>query len=596
MMLINVFGLLYLSSNWHAIQASHIPFQVTRLIPRRFGKEQLNIQTIDGCPGEICGNFIGSIPSSLLAGADPCAAQDLADKIIDAAKTNPKITEGARKKMIEAAKTLAGAEHNVPPDSANGGKARKALHCLKPPKNSEIDGIVIKQDPAATGDEFFDPKTKKTVKAGEDPRTSPRGGGINGRKATEFTFIPEDKNSNMEKHWVSHFYILITISVEAYIQVFQSDQAFLFFYKDLSIITRSSCDKMLNCNLGGKKQAIFQKCKSLVDAVGKSKGDGVGADNWNRAWDYQQLQGSKSGMISGQIFGLLFLLSDWNFAQGSHIPLRVNRLIPRRFGKEHSVDVQIADCPGEVCGSLFGEVPGVLLAGADPCAAQDLADKIITKAKTDKNLKKNVADQLIEFGKALAGAEHNVPPDFTTNPPTPRKALHSQKLRAQWYCYQTRPGATDKFFDPKTKKTVLLGADERTRPRGGGSQTGDADKKPDGNDKKVEIAGPKGTGGGDAIAAPKIKFGGGINGRKATEFTFVTEDQTKFPHGEALATCDQLLNCKLDQKDEIFKKCKTLVEAVGKSKGDGAGADNWNSAVRLLQLNDSFFLFKWLFY
>ncbi|KAI9616722.1 hypothetical protein KEM48_005140 [Puccinia striiformis f. sp. tritici PST-130] len=341
-----------------------------------------------------------------------------------------------------------------------------------------------------------------------------------------------------------------------------------------------------------------------------------------------------SQMISGQIFGLLFLLSDWNFAQGSHIPLRVNRLIPRRFGKEHSVDVQIADCPGEVCGSLFGEVPGVLLAGADPCAAQDLADKIITKAK------KNVADQLIEFGKALAGAEHNVPPDFTTNPPTPRKALHCLKepknSELNGIVIKQDPEATDKFFDPKTKKTVLLGADERTRPRGGGSQTGDADKKPDGNDKKVEIAGPKGTGGGDAIAAPKvdagkkeksadsksvaadeelgisttdltetggfqgifidtgslgdcnnpkIKFGGGINGRKATEFTHIPDDQVHFTHGEALdlsiitrSSCDKLLNCKLDQKDEIFKKCKTLSEAIGKSKGDGTGADQWNSA------------------
>ena len=68
----------------------------------------------------------------MLAGADPCAAQDLADEIIDAAKvklhhrflctvplltnsfyydsvkTNPEIKEGAREKMIEAAKTVAG--------------------------------------------------------------------------------------------------------------------------------------------------------------------------------------------------------------------------------------------------------------------------------------------------------------------------------------------------------------------------------------------------------------------------------------------------------------------------------------------------------
>ena len=81
----------------------------------------------------------------MLAGADPCAAQDLADEIIDAAKvnlhhrfcenadrflctaplftnsfyydflkTNPEVKEGAREKMIQAAKAVAGVSRLFP--------------------------------------------------------------------------------------------------------------------------------------------------------------------------------------------------------------------------------------------------------------------------------------------------------------------------------------------------------------------------------------------------------------------------------------------------------------------------------------------------
>ncbi|KNZ59640.1 hypothetical protein VP01_168g4 [Puccinia sorghi] len=430
----HLFELLCLSGCWQLTQQISLHTNSTesaifcRLMPRRFGQEQLNLPQIDGCPGQVCGVLFGKIPASLLAGADPCAAQDLADEIIDAAKTNPEIKEGAREKMIQAAKTVAGAEHNTPPDSQNGGKARKALNCLKKPKNSELDGIVIKQDPNATGDEFFDPKTKKTVKLGEDPRTKPRsgdrggdgqgakdpksgdqdkkddnkdggkkennpdqsgqsgevtktltlevedddnkpggkddqkqgggdggkdskgnnskenskddgkenkddgkenkadgkdnkadgkenkadgkenkadgndnkkqgdggaggdngggqgfkgifidaktlkacnnpkikfGGGINARKQDEFTFIPEDQKN------------------------FAHGEAL-----DLSIITTSSCDKLLNCKLDQKKE-VFDKCKKLAEAVGKSKRDGAGADNWNLGWICHQLQSSK---------------------------------------------------------------------------------------------------------------------------------------------------------------------------------------------------------------------------------------------------------------------------------------------------------------
>ena len=54
-------------------------------------------------------------------------------------------------------------------------------------------------------------------------------------------------------------------------------------------------------------------------------------------------------------------------------------LHPRRFGQENPEVLQriAAACPGEGCGTLAGQGPGVLLAAAGECAQQDLADDII---------------------------------------------------------------------------------------------------------------------------------------------------------------------------------------------------------------------------
>lgn len=52
---------------------------------------------------------------------------------------------------------------------------------------------------------------------------------------------------------------------------------------------------------------------------------------------------------------------------------------------EHSSHVEelaaVKDCPGEICGALAGEAIATLLAGADVCAQQKMADKIIDAAK-----------------------------------------------------------------------------------------------------------------------------------------------------------------------------------------------------------------------
>ncbi len=54
-------------------------------------------------------------------------------------------------------------------------------------------------------------------------------------------------------------------------------------------------------------------------------------------------------------------------------------LYPRRFGQEHPqalTDLANA-CPGGVCATLAGQAVSTLLAAADECAQQDMADQII---------------------------------------------------------------------------------------------------------------------------------------------------------------------------------------------------------------------------
>lgn len=201
-------------------------------------------------------------------------------------------------------------------------------------------------------------------------------------------------------------------------------------------------------------------------------------------------------------------------------------------------------------------------------------------------------------------AEHNTPPDSSKNPPTPRQALYclkepkNEEIKGIVMKQDPATAGGKEFFDPKTKKTVLLGEDPRTFPRGAKEnpegtdtkttedKTGDPDKKT-GEDKpgketpatkedlslgistenegdpttknKTEGDG-NGAGGGDggetgkrstdgfkgifidpaslkACNDPQIKFGGGFNGRKKDEFTFVPVDQTHYAHGEALGMC-----------------------------------------------------------
>ncbi|CAH7686799.1 expressed protein [Phakopsora pachyrhizi] len=164
----------------------------------RFGQQNpKNLPDIgDKCPGGICGRLSGDVPKCLVALAPPCAAQDLADTFITESKTNPEITDKTTKKaMIKFAQALASAEKNTPPDYTTSPiTLRNALYCTKPPKNTELIGYYVTQDPANEPAVFFDPSTKSTVHVGP-PGTKPPGPRANLTSTTNSTFIENPNKS-----------------------------------------------------------------------------------------------------------------------------------------------------------------------------------------------------------------------------------------------------------------------------------------------------------------------------------------------------------------------------------------------------------------
>ncbi|MBW0507584.1 hypothetical protein O181_047299 [Austropuccinia psidii MF-1] len=153
------------------------------LLPRRISNSNSNppvlkqIQTLPGCPGEICGTLAGEAVTPLLAGAGECAQQNMADKIIDVAKTQLKDSQ-ISKKLIQLAIEYRQSERNTFPDYANNpAPDQNSLYCQKIPKNYELINIHQKQSPKADSNLFFDPKAKNgastTIRKGSDPRTTP---------------------------------------------------------------------------------------------------------------------------------------------------------------------------------------------------------------------------------------------------------------------------------------------------------------------------------------------------------------------------------------------------------------------------------------
>ncbi|KAI9146429.1 hypothetical protein BKA69DRAFT_1171554 [Paraphysoderma sedebokerense] len=122
------------------------------LYKRRFGNEnspqaQAVFQKIrNSCqgtqqfPGQ-CDTLAGQSISSLLAAADKCAQQDMADQMVDLAK---KLDNGKTADLIQAAQEFRALERNSNPFINPTGCT--AL-CDRAPRNSELNGIVQGQDP-----------------------------------------------------------------------------------------------------------------------------------------------------------------------------------------------------------------------------------------------------------------------------------------------------------------------------------------------------------------------------------------------------------------------------------------------------------------
>lgn len=135
-----------------------------------------DIHDLAGCPGEICGTLSGDAVQPLLAGAPECAQQDMADRMIDIAKTQ--LQDGdVGKKLIELAKIYRQTERNTFPDYSSASTPdTNSLFCQKEPKNPELSGLTQAQSKTADPNLFFDPKVSgKSVRKGSDARTIPFG-------------------------------------------------------------------------------------------------------------------------------------------------------------------------------------------------------------------------------------------------------------------------------------------------------------------------------------------------------------------------------------------------------------------------------------
>lgn len=146
-------------------------------------------------------------------------------------------------------------------------------------------------------------------------------------------------------------------------------------------------------------------------------------------------------------------------------------LSKRRFGQENPAvigDVSKA-CGGGACGTISGSAISTLLAASPECAQQDKADEMIDLANTLTNANEKTA--LIAAAIKFRQAEKNTPPDFTTNPPTPRNSVFCQKApknaQLNGLVQAQDPANGDIFFDPATKASVKRGAQANTAPFGG---------------------------------------------------------------------------------------------------------------------------------
>lgn len=86
---------------------------------------------------------------------------------------------------------------------------------------------------------------------------------------------------------------------------------------------------------------------------------------------------------------------------------------------------------------------------------------------------------MISLAKVFRQAEKNTPPDFTTNPPTPRNSVFCQTAPRNAELVglnqaQDPANGPDDFFDPACKCTVKKGSQANTSPLAGGATSGNS--------------------------------------------------------------------------------------------------------------------------
>ncbi|KAJ7731318.1 hypothetical protein DFH07DRAFT_871147 [Mycena maculata] len=150
---------------------------------------------------------------------------------------------------------------------------------------------------------------------------------------------------------------------------------------------------------------------------------------------------------------------------------RAIQLNPRRFGQDHPavLDKLRAACGGGVCAKLAGGAVTPLLAAQGECTQQDFADHIIDTGLTLNDT--TTLASLVEIAKEYRQTEKNTPPDFSTNPSTPRNSVFCQTApkhaELNGLVQAQDPANGNVFFDPATKKSVQRGAQANTIPFAG---------------------------------------------------------------------------------------------------------------------------------
>jgi len=300
-------------------------------------------------------------------------------------------------------------------------------------------------------------------------------------------------------------------------------------------------------------------------------------------------------------------------------------LAKRRFGQENPAVIQQVSqaCGGGACATIAGSAISTLLAASPECAQQDKADAMIDLANTLTSATEKAA--LIAAAIKFRQAEKNTPPDFTTNPPTPRNSVFCQKPPRNSQLsglVQAQDPANDPnlFFDPATKSTVTKGSQLNTFPFGSGNATittgaGDSVRtsvpatsttllatacpapevvtvtvtgaataaEPSATDAHTKQTFPGSLDLG-SCTDPTVEFGPAFEGRKLRENSFEPVNKAEFPHGSALnaqivfnAICDILAN-KCKAPSATVDACKSGATAAQKQQG-GAQADTFNAAL-----------------